>query len=243
MQSQKRRLLVLSCAQRKRQNAEPLPAIERYDGPTFRLLRRYRRIHSDHHLDIYILSARYGLIPGHQQIPTYDVEMTPERSDLLRTCVTRTIRSIVEESKYQAILACAGRHYLNLIANGLQDVEYDFASGTVGRQLTLLHNWLYSHTKTPASVQVSDDEVVSVTLRGIEVRMTPAKAQHVLQKAVQASERRSSSFQSWYTEVDGELVSLKWAVSQLSGLSVADFHTDDAKRVLQRFGFTINLKK
>jgi hypothetical protein len=38
-----RQLLVLSCSQRKLPNPEPLPALERYDGPAFRVLRKFLR--------------------------------------------------------------------------------------------------------------------------------------------------------------------------------------------------------
>src|SRR5438045_2444285 len=34
-----RKLLILACSQAKRDSTAPLPAIERYDGPTFRVLR------------------------------------------------------------------------------------------------------------------------------------------------------------------------------------------------------------
>ena len=39
----KRRLLILSCSQRKHETQEPLPAIERYNGPLFFVLRRFLR--------------------------------------------------------------------------------------------------------------------------------------------------------------------------------------------------------
>ena len=62
----KRRLLILSCSQRKRETQEPLPAIERYNGPLFFVLRRFLREcpRQARQLDVYILSAAYGLIPG-----------------------------------------------------------------------------------------------------------------------------------------------------------------------------------
>ena len=33
-------LLIISCSQRKVETSEPLPALERYDGPTYRTLRK-----------------------------------------------------------------------------------------------------------------------------------------------------------------------------------------------------------
>ena len=37
------RLLILSCSQRKRPDRVLLPALERYDGPVFRMLRKFLR--------------------------------------------------------------------------------------------------------------------------------------------------------------------------------------------------------
>ena len=58
------RLLILSCSQRKRPNRVLLPALERYDGPVFRMLRKFLRScpARESHLEIYILSAQFGLL-------------------------------------------------------------------------------------------------------------------------------------------------------------------------------------
>ncbi|WP_373537310.1 DUF6884 domain-containing protein [Microcoleus sp.] len=70
-----RHLLILACSQRKRSDTDSLPAIERYDGPTFRLLRRFLRKQPSAPLEIYILSAKFGLIPSDYPIPDYDQKM------------------------------------------------------------------------------------------------------------------------------------------------------------------------
>ena len=56
-------LLIISCSQRKVETSEPLPALERYDGPTYRTLRK--AMHEGRipkNLDVLIISAKYGLI-------------------------------------------------------------------------------------------------------------------------------------------------------------------------------------
>ena len=40
---QVKNLLLISCSQTKRQDAELMPAIERYDGPVYRCLRKLIR--------------------------------------------------------------------------------------------------------------------------------------------------------------------------------------------------------
>jgi len=70
----KRRLLILSCSQRKQASHGLLPAIERYNGPLFFVLRRFLRECpcQAKRLDVYILSAAYGLIAGDFPTPLYD---------------------------------------------------------------------------------------------------------------------------------------------------------------------------
>ena len=76
------RLLILSCSQRKRPDLILLPALERYDGPVFRMLRRFLRTwpSKGSHPEVYILSAQFGLISAHQLIPSYDCRMTPQQA-------------------------------------------------------------------------------------------------------------------------------------------------------------------
>src|SRR5438128_9858454 len=98
------RLLILACSQRKRPYASLLPAIERYDGPAFRVLRRYRRLTEDKGLIVYILSAEYGLIPASKQIPTYDRRMDSKRADKLREDVVEEAQSAVLRHKPSEVL-------------------------------------------------------------------------------------------------------------------------------------------
>ena len=55
-----KRLLLLSCSQRKRPDPGLLPAIERYDGPQYQVLRTFiREYPAESQLsDTYILSAK-----------------------------------------------------------------------------------------------------------------------------------------------------------------------------------------
>ncbi|GBD15618.1 hypothetical protein HRbin26_00509 [bacterium HR26] len=43
-------LLIIGCSRRKRLDAEPIPAIDRHDGPLFRYLRRYLAMRPAHSL-------------------------------------------------------------------------------------------------------------------------------------------------------------------------------------------------
>src|ERR671937_639945 len=74
------RLLIVACSRRKRADPGLLPAIERYDGPAYRVLRRYLRQHPSQPPDVLILSAELGLVLHTQPIPAYDRLMTPQRA-------------------------------------------------------------------------------------------------------------------------------------------------------------------
>ena len=87
-------LLIISCSQRKIQSESPeitkglMPAIDRYDGPTYRCLRKFRDANSEkkfpNNLRILILSAKFGLIHPETEIPDYDLKMTAERAEEIR---------------------------------------------------------------------------------------------------------------------------------------------------------------
>lgn len=103
------RLLILACSQRKRPEASPLPAIERYDGPAFRVLRRYCRLIQDSGLIVYVVSAEFGLISAEKTIPTYDRRMTSERAEDLRPFIAAAVKTAVRGISAQFRRYCAGR--------------------------------------------------------------------------------------------------------------------------------------
>ena len=78
------RMLILSCSSRKKPSKEHLPAIERYDGPAFRVVRKYLRERGGPSPIILILSGNYGLIDSSTPICDYDCRMTTMRAKELR---------------------------------------------------------------------------------------------------------------------------------------------------------------
>ena len=139
------RLLILSCSQRKRPDPGLLPAIERYDGPAFRVLRKFQKTKSQlpHTL---ILSARYGLIPADQPIPDYDERMTMHRAIVLQPTVRSSLPRLIGTNRIERALLCGGKSYLNAFGN-TQAYPFNFpvkiASGSIGGQISMLRRWLY----------------------------------------------------------------------------------------------------
>jgi hypothetical protein len=93
------RLLILSCSATKRLDAHSLPAVERYDGPAYRLTRKYVRECPAQRqcLDILIVSAEFGLLTGDALIPLYDRRMDAQRASALRPLLQQQMVSLLAD--------------------------------------------------------------------------------------------------------------------------------------------------
>lgn len=142
------RLLILSCSQRKNTSQEQLPAIERYSGPLFFVLRRFlRECPSEaEQLDVYILSASYGLIPADFQTEFYDQKMNVARVVELQHQIKTTFSGILRKN-YTSICFVLGKTY----QKAFEDLQYMipvltrsvFTHGVIGKRQTQLKRWLW----------------------------------------------------------------------------------------------------
>ncbi len=79
-----KQLLVLGCSETKREAPGLLPAIDRYDGSPYRVLRKYLREQDwPESLSVAVLSAKYGLVGGFTGIENYDERMTQAKASAL----------------------------------------------------------------------------------------------------------------------------------------------------------------
>ena len=144
----KRRLLILSCSQRKCTSPEPLPAIERYNGPFYFVLRRFLRecLHQVSLLDVHILSAAYGLIPRDFPTPWYDRKMDMSRAVELQPQINTTFSDITR-GDYESICFAMGKTYLKAFENALElvlgNTELVITHGRIGEQQAQLKDWLW----------------------------------------------------------------------------------------------------
>jgi hypothetical protein len=76
-------------------------------------------------------------------------------------------------------------------------------------------------------------------IRGIEVELTPEQVFDVARSALAKNPCGAARYYAWYVRVDNQRVSAKWLVSQLTGLPVSAFVTDEARRVLARCGIKV----
>jgi uncharacterized protein DUF6884 len=238
-----RSLLIVSCSQRKRSDPDFLPALERYDGPIFRVLRRYLKEQSLASLDIFILSAKFGLISANQPIPNYDQRITLLRVQELQADVITKLRDILSSKSYQEIYICMGKDYYRALDgyNSLvsSDMSIKVAAGSPGKKLAQLHFWLYGKS----SPKHSKSQLVTIKgkscIRGIEIVMTPTQVLDIARCALAQGQGDPTNYQSWYVLVDDERVAPKWLVSRLTGLPVSTFQSREARNVLQHLGIGV----
>jgi hypothetical protein len=140
------RLLILSCSQRKAPAAGRVLAIDRYDGPVFRVLRKYLREGSPEDLTVLIVSAKYGVIESSRRIPTYDCRMSSARAKKLRPGVLAAMKRHLSSRCWQEIGVCCGKHYRCALEGFLPllppSSSVVFISGGQGPRLTRLYAWL-----------------------------------------------------------------------------------------------------
>ena len=144
----KRRLLILSCSQLKDASHEPLSAIDRYNGPLFLVLRRFLREcpRRARLLDVYILSAAYGLIPGDSPTVWYDRKLNTSRIVELQSQINTTFLEILRDN-YVSICFVLGKTYLKAFESLQQlvpvHIEPIVFYGPMGIKQTQLKKWLW----------------------------------------------------------------------------------------------------
>lgn len=236
------RLLIQSCSRAKIQSSGLTPAIDRYDGPAFRLLRRFRRLQSEeaNWVDIHILSAEFGLISAEQPIEAYDRAMTLSRATELRPQVAAQLNALAIAKTYTNVFVNLGATYTASLPDyPAQRIPITFAIGSAGRRLSLLRQWLYRERDARRSIVQEPDGLGNARLQGVDVHLSPAQILELAREALRRDAGPRRRFQTWFVEVDGEPVAPKWLVSQITDLPVSAFHTQDALRLLSRLGVEI----
>ncbi len=247
-----KRCLLLSCSRAKRDTPGCVPAIERYDGPAFRVWRKFVRERPDmaNDVDVYVLSAEYGLIRGDEPTRNYDRLMTRQRATELRSEVLARLEEAMTDEAYGELFVSLGQTYL-LALDGYETVLPPTVAVTVsrspfGRKLTELRNWLYGIEHEPGRERPTSRQptlpLVStrpVRIRGRQISMTPEEALDVARRALAEGQGDPDRYRTWYVLMDERKVGAKWLVSQLAGLPTADFDASEARRVLRGLGIEV----
>ncbi len=243
-----RRLLILKCSARKRGGFEPLAAIERYDGPLWRVLRNWREQTSQAaNLDVYVLSAAFGLIPATQPIPRYDRTMDPARAAELWPEVHQRFAELMQQHYTHLCLALSQR-YLRAMQGWEQLVPLPVVitqtDGTMGVKLAQLRAWLDGQNWVPGVVAA--DRLVAAeqprgtaVICGVTLRLTREEVLDRARQMLEQDRQGAQRYRGWYVLVDGQPVSTKWLVSLMSGVPTSRFDASSARRVLLALGVDI----
>lgn len=141
-------LLIISCSKAKTNDRDRVPAIDRYDGPIYRTIRKMMRTGNiPKNLDIKIVSAKLGLIDKSTPIGYYDQEMNKERAKNLNVHVINELRRVFISNSYSEVYINLGKNYL-LSMNGFErytDAKIIYASGKIGEKTKQMKQWIESH--------------------------------------------------------------------------------------------------
>ncbi len=111
-------VVVAGCTRRKAATTNPVPALDLYRGSCLPQLRRRVGEHPDRRRQVFILSAKHGLVSAEQLLLPYDLPLTYGRATELRPAVMQALMNRFEVSGPPAeILLILEPLYLVLLAD------------------------------------------------------------------------------------------------------------------------------
>jgi hypothetical protein len=202
MQKSRRHLLLIACSQRKRLDPEPLPALERYDGNTYRVIRKLQREDRWPFLvDVVILSAEFGLIDADKSIPYYERRMDRARAAELRSTVLATLQERLKgNQQYDSVYVDLGGDYLPAI-DGIESLcngtSIVCAQGRIGQRLSNLKQWLGERRREQSIVPffVADRPMSLRLLKGLPLQKYPG-----VRIGIMAHANTTASFQEAFRQ-------------------------------------------
>lgn len=151
------RMLIVSCSARKVRVEGLVPAWTLYDGVTYRMLKRLQRMGEwPQGVDIFIVSARYGLIRPDTPIAFYDELMTEATARRQAERNRQLLRRAFSERGYAEVFVAMGRTYLAALEPTSDwlpgNVPLQVAQGGSGRKMRALKIWLAA-ANSPTKLQ------------------------------------------------------------------------------------------
>ncbi|MHC1605650.1 MAG: DUF6884 domain-containing protein [Candidatus Methanofastidiosia archaeon] len=134
------KLLLISCSKSKKMTLGKMKAIDLYDGPSYRIIRKFiveKGIPQG--LDIYIISGKYGLIKWDDEIEFYEQKISDKAMD--DTGAVDKLRAILSRG-YDDVFVNMGKEYLKYFENILEDAQ--IVEGRIGEKNSKMKRWLES---------------------------------------------------------------------------------------------------
>jgi len=116
------KLLILGPSYRRNPSPEPLPAIERYDGLFYRIVRKYIDKLKEKDIDVIIVTEDLDVVTPETKLPYKPpvgeswktlppIEKDPEKIKLLRIQILK----LIERRRYEEIFVALNRYYQALL--------------------------------------------------------------------------------------------------------------------------------
>lgn len=151
--SPNKRLLILGCSDTKRASDGLLPALDRYDGPAYRVVRNFLRTNYwPEDLSIAALSARYGLFGVLKGIENYNERMNPTSAKAKSLeCSTVLLKWA---PSHQSVHLSLGKDYMPALEPALKslDIGLELFEGRIGEKLNRIKTFL-SDTPTQSRIK------------------------------------------------------------------------------------------
>jgi hypothetical protein len=231
-----RSVVILGCSQRKKKTPHLIAAINRYDGPAFRVIRKHVQVAPETSPVTYILSARFGLISGNLPIPHYDHRLVDRDHAALERQVESQLMRVLNEGQPERLFVSVGRKYWSLLQGPLsREVAPEslwVATGGIGGRASQLAHWLQPKAALLPRLQPPGE----ATLLGTTIRLSRAEVLQLASVELMTAPSAAFRFETWYVVVGDERVAPKWLASVLFNKPVARFRTADARRVLNLLG-------
>ena len=144
------KLLILGPSFRRNPNPQLIPAIERYDGIFYRIVRKYADKLREKDIDVIIITEDLDVVTPDTKLPYKPpkgeswkslppAEKDPEKIEALKSRILK----LVEKRKYEEIFIALNRHYRALLPDLTAHTKKVIASFRgIGPKAQALKQWL-----------------------------------------------------------------------------------------------------
>ena len=160
MKTDGRDLLIIACSARKKHVDRAIPAIELYDGPAYRILRK-RLNGASNKLVIWVLSAKHGLMWADSPIFWYDEHLENDKLQLIKRDVESFIERNAKPLSFDSIYIWAGKKYIETLPTSfLTRSNVKIAKGPIGKKLGQLKSWCERWNKNGCKISTPENQLL-----------------------------------------------------------------------------------
>ena len=153
-----RQLLILGCSQAKRQYDAKLPALEVYDGPNYRVLRKFLREYRwPQNVAVSTLSAKHGLFGSIKEIEHYDQRMDHDIARAIADNCDKTLQKWA--GNHGKIHVALGKDYLPAIQPSLDrlGIPPHLFQGGIGSKQSQVRDFLLQQAPERRATQAEPE--------------------------------------------------------------------------------------